>query len=85
MIPNEALEVLRRIRARGGQPLPGYRGGRRFANREGHLPPGTYREYDVHPTIPNTDRGPERLIIEDGTGAAYFTGDHYRTFEAIQD
>ena len=57
-------EVLAAIEAREGAPLPGYVGGRDFHNRERRLPPGRYREYDVHPRVPGQDRGPERLVVD---------------------
>jgi ribonuclease T1 len=72
--------MLTTIQSRDGEPLAGYVGGRAFQNRERRLPPGRYREYDVHPRVPGRDRGPERLVIEQSTGRAYYTGDHYRTF-----
>jgi ribonuclease T1 len=78
-----AREMLATIQARGGEPLAGYVGGRAFQNRERRLPPGRYREYDVHPRVAGRDRGPERLIIEQATGRAYYTGDHYRTFVSL--
>lgn len=76
----KAKEILEAIQKRHGDPLPGYIGGRTFQNRERRLPPGRYREYDVNPKIPGRDRGPERLVIEQRTGKAYYTGDHYVTF-----
>jgi guanyl-specific ribonuclease Sa len=76
----EAREVLAAIEARQGQPLAGYVGGRIFHNREGQLPAGRYREYDVHPRTPGQNRGPERLVIDQATGRAYYSDDHYRTF-----
>jgi ribonuclease T1 len=76
----QAREVLAAIEARHGEPLAGYVGGRVFQNREGRLPAGRYREYDVHPRSPGRDRGPERLVIDQVTGRAYYSGDHYRTF-----
>jgi guanyl-specific ribonuclease Sa len=75
-----ARQVLAAIEARGGEPLDGYVGGRTFHNRERRLPPGRYREYDVHPRVPGRDRGPERLVVDQATGRAYYTGDHYRSF-----
>jgi ribonuclease T1 len=82
--PAAALERARalvvEIERRGGEPPPGYVGGRVFRNRERRLPPGRYREYDLHPRVPARGRGPERVIIEQRTGNAYYTGDHYRTF-----
>ena len=76
----QARDVLVAIEARHGQPLEGYVGGRLFHNREGRLPAGRYREYDVHPRTPGQDRGPERLVINQATGRAYYSSDHYRTF-----
>jgi ribonuclease T1 len=76
----KAKEILEAIQKRHGDPLPGYIGGRTFQNRERRLPPGRYREYDVNPKIPGRDRGPERLVIEQRTGKAYYAGDHYVTF-----
>jgi ribonuclease T1 len=76
----EARDVLAAIEARHGQPLAGYVGGRVFHNREGRLPAGRYREYDVHPRTAGQDRGPERLVINQATGRAYYSADHYRTF-----
>ena len=72
--------MLAAIEARQGEPLEGHVGGRAFHNRERRLPAGRYREYDVHPRVPGQDRGPERLVIEQSTGRAYYTRDHYRTF-----
>ena len=79
----QARDVLAAIEARHGQPLDGYVGGRVFHNREGRLPAGRYREYDVHPRTPGQDRGPERLVINQATGRAYYSADHYRTFTPL--
>ncbi|WP_447985115.1 ribonuclease domain-containing protein [Nitrospira sp. Nam74] len=78
--PLKAQEILEAVQKRHGEPLPGYAGGRTFHNRERILPPGHYREYDVNPRIAGRSRGPERLVIEQRTGKAYYTGDHYVTF-----
>lgn len=79
-IPLKARQILKAIQDRQGEPPPGYIGGRTFQNREGRLPRGQYREYDVNPRIRGKDRGAERLVIERYTGKAYYTADHYRTF-----
>src|SRR5262245_49514542 len=42
-----ARDVLAAIEARGGEPPPGFVGGRAFQNRERRLPAGRYREYDL--------------------------------------
>jgi guanyl-specific ribonuclease Sa len=78
--PLKAHEILQAVQKRHGNPLPGYVGGRIFQNRERRLPFGRYREYDVNPRIPGRNRGPERVVIEQRTGKAYYTGDHYVTF-----
>ena len=79
-IPESAWETLKALEARHGEPLPGYVGGRTFMNRERTLPRGHYREYDVHPKAPAKNRGAERLVIEQRTGKAFYTADHYRSF-----
>lgn len=78
--PLKAQDLLQRLQEREGVPLPGYIGGRDFQNRERRLPRGHYREYDVNPKIRGRSRDAERLVIEQRTGKAYYTGDHYRTF-----
>ena len=78
--PQKAYDLLAKLLQRGGEPLPGYVGGRDFQNRERRLPHGRYREYDVNRRIPGRSRDAERLIIEQKTGKAYYTSDHYRSF-----
>jgi ribonuclease T1 len=82
-IPAEAWDVLAEVRTRRGAPPPGYVGGRTFQNREGRLPRGTYREYDVHPKVAGRPRDAARLVIDQKSGKAYYTGDHYRTFQPM--
>lgn len=78
--PQKAYDLLNQLEERRGAPLPGYIGGRDFQNRERLLPRGRYREYDVNPKIPGRRRDAERIVIEQRTGKAYYTSDHYRTF-----
>jgi len=78
--PQKAYDLLALLTQREGRPLPGYVGGQIFYNRERRLPQGRYREYDVDRKIPGRSRGPERLVIEQTTGKAYYTKDHYRSF-----
>jgi len=78
--PQKAYDLLKQLEDRGGMPLPGYIGGRDFQNGERRLPRGYYREYDVNPKIRGRLRDAERIVIEQRTGKAYYTGDHYRTF-----
>lgn len=78
--PQRAYDILTQVQQGDGRALPGYVGGKEFQNRERRLPQGRYREYDVNRKIPGQSRGAERLVIEQETGKAYYTGDHYRTF-----
>jgi len=88
-IPDYALETLEIIKTTDKAPQ-GYVGGRTFQNREKRLPKKDasgkkikYREWDVHPKIKGKNRGAERLVTG-SDGSAYFTGDHYSTFEKIE-
>jgi len=47
--------------------------------------PGHYREYDVNPKIRGRSRDAERIVIEQDSGRAYYTGDHYRTFIPLNE
>jgi ribonuclease T1 len=69
---------------RGG-PFPYRRDGVEFMNREGRLPAhwrGYWHEYTV-PTPGSDDRGARRLVVGRG-GEAYYTPDHYRTFQKLR-
>ena len=85
VVPQKAHDLLARLQARHGEPLPGYVGGREFLNRERRLPPGHYREYDVNPKIRGHSRDAERIVIEQDSGRAYYTGNHYRTFIPLNE
>lgn len=78
--PEKAYALLETLKRRNGEPLPGYVGGKTFHNRERRLPGGRYKEYDVNRRLPGHSRDAERLVIEQRTGKAYYTDDHYRTF-----
>lgn len=84
-IPAKVLTILENIEQNDGEPPAGYVGGRTFQNRERRLPQGRYREYDVNPKIHGRNRGAERLVIEQRTGKAYYTDDHYKTFTLINE
>ena len=73
----KAKDLLEAIQQHEGKALPGYIGGRVFQNRERRLPPGHYREYDVNPKVRGRSRDAERIVIEQDTGRAYYTGNHY--------
>jgi len=79
-VPEKAYVLLEALQQRNGEPLPGYVGGKVFQNRERRLPRGRYKEYDVNRRITGRSRGAERLVIDQDTGKAYYTDDHYRTF-----
>jgi len=80
-----AKDLLEAIQQHEGKALPGYIGGRVFQNRERRLPPGHYREYDVNPKIRGRSRDAERVVIDQDTGRAYYTGNHYRTFMPLNE
>ena len=83
--PQKAKDLLEAIQRHEGKALPGYIGGGVFQNRERRLPRGHYREYDVNPKIRGRSRDAERIVIEQDTGKAYYTGDHYRTFIPLSE
>ena len=83
--PQKVYDLLAQLQARSGKPLPGYVGGREFQNRERRLPPGHYREYDVNPKRRGRSRDAERIVIEQDTGRAYYTSNHYRTFMPLSE
>src|SRR5689334_1350768 len=67
-IPEKVLKVLEYV-DKHGEPMQGYEGGRTFGNFERRLPTTDdkgrrirYREWDVNPLRPGTNRGPERLV-----------------------
>ena len=61
-------------------PPPGYRGGGTFRNTDGKLPPGgDYLEYRIY----TTPGSAERIVIDKNTNDAWFTGDHYETFQEL--
>jgi guanyl-specific ribonuclease Sa len=81
----KAKDLLEAIQQHEGKALPGYIGGRAFQNRERRLPSGHYREYDVNPKVRGRSRDAERIVIEQDTGRAYYTGNHYRTFMPLSE
>lgn len=87
-IPQEALQTLLYIRKYDKAP-DGYEGGRQFMNRERRLPHTEndetiyYREWDIYPRVKGQNRGARRLVTS--SMKAYYTGDHYRTFELINE
>lgn len=87
-IPEEAIQTLLYIREYDKAP-EGYEGGRQFMNRERRLPQTEnnvtiyYREWDIYPRVKGQNRGARRLVTS--SMKAYYTGDHYQTFELINE
>lgn len=97
-IPQAAHDVLNQIDAGkwpGAAKAPGTKGGSVYENA---APPGkpptlpatdssgnhvTYREWDVNPKVPGQDRGEER-IVTGSDGSAWYTNDHYDTFQRMR-
>lgn len=72
-------------RIAAGKRLDYRNDGSTFQNREGRLPrksSGYYKEY-VHPTPSLSGPGPQRIVGGE-KGEAYYTPDHYRTFQRIR-
>jgi dienelactone hydrolase len=87
-VPDKAMKVLQHVDEHD-RAMEGYEGGRNFGNFEGRLPASgngsriRYREWDVNPLRSGVNRGPERLVTG-SDGSAYFTDDHYSTFQKIR-
>ena len=79
-IPAVAREVLDFVRSHRGAPPPGYKGGKEFLDKQGQLPPGSYREYDIDVHVSGVHRGTQRIVVDSVSGQAYYTPDHYATF-----
>jgi ribonuclease T1 len=83
-LPREAVETIALIKA--GGPFPYAADNGVFGNFEGLLPSqpqGYYREYTV--ATPGVDtRGARRIVVGEG-GEYYWTSDHYRSFERIDE
>lgn len=89
-IPDYVLTVYHYVKTHGEAP-EGYVGGRIFQNRERRLPiceddhrKIKYQEWDVHPKERGQCRGAERLITGNNQ-CAYYTADHYKTFQTIEE
>ena len=89
-VPQKVYRVLEYIDKNGRAP-DGYVGGRKFGNYEKRLPQKSevssqrlnYKEWDVNPKVNGKNRGAERLVTGNDK-SAYFTKDHYETFEKIR-
>ena len=73
-------------RIESGQRLSFPNDGSVFQNRERRLPrqaAGYYKEY-VHPTPGLRGPGPQRIVVG-ARGETYYTPDHYRTFQRLNE
>jgi hypothetical protein len=58
--------------------------GGRYRNDNRELPTGdTFHEYDVYPRACGAHRDAARIVLDNNTGATWFTPDHYSTFYRI--
>jgi guanyl-specific ribonuclease Sa len=87
-IPVYVIQTLEHVHKYRKAP-DGHVGGRTFHNREKKLPfidlygdSIRYREWDVKPMQAGKNRGPERLVTG-SDGSAWYTRDHYRSFNKI--
>ncbi|EBH9555974.1 hypothetical protein EPM56_23680 [Salmonella enterica subsp. enterica serovar Cerro] len=76
----EINKTLDRIEMSG--PFPYKKDGTAFKNKEGRLPEGNYKEYTVD-TPGARNRGARRIVVDQETGRAYYTDDHYQNFIQI--
>ncbi|MFE7354788.1 ribonuclease domain-containing protein [Streptomyces sp. NPDC057543] len=82
-LPAQAHDTLDLIEA--GGPFPYSQDGSVFQNREGVLPgrsTGYYHEYTVI-TPGSPTRGARRIVTGEEAQEDYYTGDHYATFDLI--
>lgn len=96
-IPQKANDILNYAEEKGS-PLPGYKGSGKYRNQPNPgdqlLPthdtdgnPITYQEWDVDPLPPKGSgktRNAER-VVTGSDGSAYYTNDHYHTFNKMRD
>lgn len=89
IVPQKAYRVWNYVRENRKAP-DGYVGGREFQNREKRLPSKQpdgksmrYQEWDVNPKRNGVNRGAERLITS-ANERAWFTADHYKTFQELK-
>jgi guanyl-specific ribonuclease Sa len=86
-----AYDMLEAVQNREGGigKVDGYNGNANWGNNKNQLPGGKYKEWDVNPisdlspceVCGKAIRGPERLLTpKSGSGAAYYTPDHYGSF-----
>ncbi|MEU6871585.1 ribonuclease [Streptomyces sp. NPDC046751] len=82
-LPSQAHDTLHLIAV--GGPFPYSQDGVVFQNREGVLPSqstGYYHEYTVI-TPGSPTRGARRIVTGEKAQEDYYTGDHYATFDLI--
>lgn len=74
-LPENAQNTLNQLEKNNFQSPPqGYKGGGVFENKEGYLPRGEYKEWDVAPSVGG--RNAQRFV-SDTNGNVYWTETHY--------
>ena len=86
--PGRAGRLLSHVRKKGSPPKH-FKGGSKFRDDQGALArqggSGKYKKYDIAPKSPKgIKRTSERIIIDQETGQAWYTPDHYKTFIPIK-
>lgn len=77
------VEISRTLdRIESGGPYPYDRDDITFQNREGLLPDSDYREYTVV-TPGLSHRGARRVVVDQESGVAWYTDDHYDSFDPV--
>ena len=84
-MPDYAYNVEEFVRSHNGSPPRNHVSGRPWRNDRLQLPPhfGPFREYDVHVHVGGQNRGDERIVLGHQRHAAWYTPDHYETFNAM--
>ncbi|MBP6625189.1 MAG: hypothetical protein KA198_08455 [Chitinophagaceae bacterium] len=87
-IPKAAFDMWNYVKKNHRAPK-GYVGGREFKNRERILKQKNqygkyirYQEWDIYPKQQGRNRGAERLVTGNDE-SAWYTGDHYKTFQSL--
>lgn len=70
-------------RTKSYAPRQNFKGGGKFKNDENHpaLPKdGQFLKFDILENKPGVNRGEPRILIDETSGRAWYTPDHYKTF-----
>lgn len=83
-LPRDVQREIGRIRTtlNNGGNFPFKKDNKTYANKNGALPHGKYKEFTVRTPGVN-DRGSRRIVIEQNSKRMYYTNDHYRSFKEV--